>query len=96
KKGQILEVAKKRSRKTVKYQRAIQGSTLEKILQLRNQSSAVRKLQREQALKVAKEKAKAKKTLKAPLKKTEKKTGKSKVKAVKNPKTAKPKVGGKR
>lgn len=92
----IEQVAKKRSRKTVKYQRAIQGSTLEKILQLRNQSSAVRKLQREQALKVAKEKAKAKKTLKLPLKKADKKTQKAKTKPLKNPKTAKPKVGGKR
>lgn len=44
------EVSKKRTRKAVKFQRAIQGATLESILQKRNQKPEVRKAQREQAI----------------------------------------------
>ena len=77
-------MSKKRTRKTVKYKRAIQGSTLDKILQLRNQTSQVRKLQRDQALKVAKEKVKAKKAQKTAEKKPKQPTKtKEKTKATK-------------
>eukprot|EP00800_Vazella_pourtalesii_P019091 TRINITY_DN636_c0_g1_i1.p1 TRINITY_DN636_c0_g1~~TRINITY_DN636_c0_g1_i1.p1 ORF type:complete len:166 (+),score=18.76 TRINITY_DN636_c0_g1_i1:41-538(+) len=87
KKGQIAEVSRKRTRKTVKYKRAIQGSTLEKILQLRNQTSQVRKLQREQALKIAKEKTKQKKAVKSAEKKPKQATkSKDKSKAPKQSK----------
>merc|ERR1719402_1111821 len=61
KKGTQEEVAKKRTRRTVKFQRAIQGASLEAILAKRNMKPEVRAAQRDQAIKVAKDKAKAKK-----------------------------------
>jgi large subunit ribosomal protein L24e len=60
KKGVTEEVAKKRTRRTTKYQRAIQGATINDILAKRNQKPEVRQAQREQAIKAAKEKQKAK------------------------------------
>ncbi len=51
KKGTIDEVSKKRTRRTVKFQRPIQGASLESILQKKNQKPEVRKAQREQAIK---------------------------------------------
>ncbi|XP_052454817.1 60S ribosomal protein L24 isoform X1 [Carassius gibelio] len=50
KKGQSEEVAKKRSRRAVKFQRAITGASLAEILAKRNQKPEVRKAQREQAI----------------------------------------------
>ena len=50
KKGSMEEVSKKRTRRTVKYQRSVQGATLENILAKRNQKPEVRKAQREQAI----------------------------------------------
>lgn len=41
---------KKRTRRNVKFDRAIQGTTLEQILQKRNQTQDVRKAQREQLI----------------------------------------------
>lgn len=41
---------KKRTRRNVKFDRAIQGATLEQILQKRNQTQDVRKAQREQLI----------------------------------------------
>ena len=52
KKGTTEETAKKRTRRTVKFDRAIQGATLEQILQKRNQSQDVRKAQREQLIRL--------------------------------------------
>jgi len=96
KKGQEEEAAKKRTRRTAKFQRAIVGATLNDILAKRNQKPEVRKAQREQAIRAAKEKTKAvklqKKVTQAP----------SKVKSVPKPKAPKPmqtkapRVGGKR
>ncbi|MEQ2215967.1 60S ribosomal protein L24 [Xenoophorus captivus] len=50
KKGQSEEVTKKRSRRAVKFQRAITGASLAEILAKRNQKPEVRKAQREQAI----------------------------------------------
>merc|ERR1712007_185890 len=59
KKGQEEEQAKKKTRKTQKFQRAIVGASLTEILAKRNQKPEVRKAQREQAIKAAKENTKA-------------------------------------
>merc|ERR1712183_192468 len=59
KKGTQEEVAKKRTRRNIKFQRAIQGASLEAILAKRNIKPEVRGAQREQAIKAAKDKAKA-------------------------------------
>ncbi|KAK4702572.1 large subunit ribosomal protein L24e, partial [Phenoliferia sp. Uapishka_3] len=69
KKGVTEEVAKKRSRKTVKHQRGIVGADLSAILARKNQKPEVREAQRAAALAAGKEKKKAaetKKTTKAP------------------------------
>ncbi|XP_031569042.1 60S ribosomal protein L24-like [Actinia tenebrosa] len=50
KKGTQEEVSKKRTRRNVKFQRSIQGATMENILAKRNQKPEVRKAQRDQAI----------------------------------------------
>lgn len=50
------EVAKKRSRRTVKHQRAVVGASLEVIKERRNVRPEVRKSAREEAVKDAKQK----------------------------------------
>merc|ERR1712048_679580 len=65
KKGTSEEVAKKRTRRTVKFQRAIAGASLDAILQKRNMTSELREAQRTQAIKAAKEKTKCQKAEKA-------------------------------
>lgn len=52
KKGTTEEVSKKRTRRNVKFQRSVQGATLENILAKRNQKPEVRKAQREQAIRL--------------------------------------------
>merc|ERR1712189_48149 len=59
KKGTQEEISKKRTRRTAKFQRAIQGASLEAILAKRNMKPEVREAQRDQAIKAAKDKAKA-------------------------------------
>ncbi|CEP64154.1 60S ribosomal protein eL24 LALA0_S10e03664g [Lachancea lanzarotensis] len=59
KKGITEEVAKKRSRKTVKSQRAIVGASLEFIKERRSLKTEVRKAQREDKKQADKEKKKA-------------------------------------
>ncbi len=49
------DVAKKRNRRTQKFQRAVVGASLPEILAKRNQKPEVRKAQREQAIRAAKE-----------------------------------------
>lgn len=44
------EVTKKRTRRAVKFQRAITGASLAEIMAKRNQKPEVRKAQREQAI----------------------------------------------
>ncbi|KAB8294753.1 hypothetical protein EYC80_006715 [Monilinia laxa] len=56
KKGISEEVAKKRSRRTVKSQRAIVGASLDVIKERRNQRPEARSAARESAIKAAKEK----------------------------------------
>lgn len=51
KKGQEEEQAKKRTRRTQKFQRAIVGASLTDILAKRNMKPEIRKAQREQAIK---------------------------------------------
>lgn len=65
KKGITEEVAKKRSRRTVKHQRGIVGANLEFIAARRNQTAAVRAQQRSDAITKAKSEKKAKENKKA-------------------------------
>ena len=51
KKGQQEEITKKRTRRNVKFQRSIQGASLDAILAKRNMKPEVRAAQREQAIK---------------------------------------------
>merc|ERR1712214_267513 len=78
KKGQEEDVSKKRNKRTQKFQRAVVGATLQDIMAKRNQKPEVRKAQREQAIRAAKE-----------LKKTQRATTKKSAPAAAAPKAAK-------
>ena len=65
KKGITEEVAKKRSRKTVKHQRGIVGADLAFIAARRNQTDTVRREQRLAAIAKAKSEKRGKETVKA-------------------------------
>merc|ERR1739841_3582 len=99
KKGIEEEAAKKRTKRTQKFQRAVVGATLQDIMAKRNQKPEVRKAQREQAIRAAKE---LKKTVKATTKKPaagaapKAKAAKAAQKAQKPMQKAAPRVGGKR
>ncbi|CAG2173929.1 unnamed protein product [Oppiella nova] len=96
-KGIEEELTKKRTRRTAKFQRAIVGASLNDILAKRNMKPEVRKAQREQAIRAAKEKQRAAKSQKkASL--PPQKAGKAKAaqKASKPMMTKAPRVGGKR
>lgn len=58
KKGSAEEISKRKSRKTVKIQRAVVGATWEDILAKRNQPENVRKAARDVAVEEAKKKKK--------------------------------------
>merc|ERR1712018_54549 len=96
-KGIEEEVSKKRTKRTQKFQRAVVGATLQDILAKRNQKPDVRKAQREQAIRAAKEVKKTQKAAKKPAAaaaaKAKPKTAQSK--ASKNVQKAAPRVGGK-
>merc|ERR1712198_37042 len=97
KKGIEEDVSKKRTRRTQKFQRAVVGASLTDILAKRNQKPEVRKAQREQAIRAAKESKKSSKpsaTKKAAPK--DSKASKAQQKATKNVQKAAPRVGGKR
>ncbi|XP_041066508.1 60S ribosomal protein L24 [Carcharodon carcharias] len=98
KKGQSEEIQKKRSRRAVKFQRAITGASLAEIMAKRNQKPEVRKAQREQAIRAAKEAKKAKAATKKVSAATAKATQKAapKQKFAKPMKSQAPRVGGKR
>ncbi|MCM8651597.1 ribosomal protein L24e family protein, partial [Lactiplantibacillus sp. E932] len=98
KKGQHEEVSKKRSRRAVKFQRAITGASLAEILAKRNQKPEVRKAQREQAIRAAKEAKKAKQATKKQPAQSAKAPAKAaaKQKIAKPMKVSAPRVGGKR
>merc|ERR1712176_1288350 len=55
KKGQEEDVTKKRNKRTQKFQRAVVGATLQDIMAKGNQKPEVRKAQREQAVRAAKD-----------------------------------------
>merc|ERR1712170_250103 len=97
-KGIEEETSKKRTKRTQKFQRAVVGATLQDIMAKRNQKPEVRKAQRDQAVRAAKE---LKKTQKATAKKAAptaapKKQAKAAQKAQKPMQKAAPRVGGKR
>merc|ERR1711881_475202 len=98
-KGIEADVSKKRTKRTQKFQRAVVGATLQDIMAKRNQKPEVRKAQREQAIRAAKE---LKKTVKATTKKPaagaapKAKAAKAAQKAQKPMQKAAPRVGGKR
>merc|ERR1712128_256626 len=71
KKGLEEDVTKKRTRRTQKFQRAVVGATLQDIMAKRNQKPEVRKAQREQAVRAAKDSKKTT-TKKAPASKGDK------------------------
>ncbi|XP_065906331.1 large ribosomal subunit protein eL24-like [Dysidea avara] len=93
KKGTTEESVKRRTRRTVKFDRGIQGATLEQILQKRNQTQDVRKAQREQLIRAAKDKNKQKEASKKALKQ---KAVPQKAKVAQKMKAQAPRVGGKR
>merc|ERR1712018_132106 len=97
-KGIEEETSKKRTKRTQKFQRAVVGATFQDIMAKRNQKPEVRKAQRDQAVRAAKE---LKKTQKATAKKAApaaapKKQAKAAQKAQKPMQKAAPRVGGKR
>jgi large subunit ribosomal protein L24e len=102
KKGQEFETeTKKKTRRTTKFQRSIVGASLTEILAKRNMKPEVRKAQREQAIRAAKEKARVTKAAKqkplpvqAPAKGS--KVAKAGGKAPKPVAPKAPRVGGKR
>nr|XP_021148950.1 60S ribosomal protein L24 [Columba livia] len=98
KKGQSEEIQKKRTRRAVKFQRAITGASLAEIMAKRNQKPEVRKAQREQAIRAAKEAKKAKQATKKTAVSAAKAPTKAapKQKIVKPVKVSAPRVGGKR
>merc|ERR1712242_572567 len=96
-KGVEEETSKKRTKRTHKFQRAIVGASLNEILAKRNQKPELRKAQRDEAIRAAKEVKKTKRdTAKkaAPAKETKPKA--KPTKAAKNVAKAAPRVGGKR
>merc|ERR1711994_752450 len=77
-KGVEEETSKKRTKRTHKFQRAIVGASLNEILAKRNQKPELRKAQRDEAIRAAKE---VKKTKKDTKKTTAPKDAKPKTKA---------------
>ncbi|XP_017768128.1 PREDICTED: 60S ribosomal protein L24 [Nicrophorus vespilloides] len=96
KKGIEEETQKKRTRRTQKFQRAIVGASLNDIMAKRNQRPEVRKAQREQAIRAAKEQKKATKAAKKATQPAKATKPAPKSKASKNVAKAAPRVGGKR
>ena len=112
KKGTEEDVSKKRNKRTQKFQRAVVGATLQDIMAKRNQKPEVRKAQREQAVRAAKDAKKqtatkkpagdkkaqkAQKAVKNVQKAAPAKAAqKAQQKATKSVKSAAPRVGGKR
>merc|ERR1712137_603799 len=96
-KGVEEEGAKKKTKRTTKYQRAIVGASLNEILAKRNQKPELRKAQREEAIRAAKEVKKTKKdTAKKAAPAKDAKPKAKPTKTAKNVAKAAPRVGGKR
>merc|ERR1712242_268753 len=64
-KGVEEETSKKRTKRTTKFQRAVVGASLNEILAKRNQKPELRKAQRDEAIRAAKEVKKSTKSTKA-------------------------------
>lgn len=92
KKGIEEEQIKKRTRRTVKANRAVVGASIAEIMAKRNMKPEVRKAQRDQAIKAAKEQKKAK----TADKKVKTTSSKGKAKPAQKQQKAAPRVGGKR
>merc|ERR1712042_420554 len=87
----------KRTKRTHKFQRAIVGASLNEILAKRNQKPELRKAQRDEAIRAAKEVKKTKRdTKKTTAPKETKPKAKGPNKAAKTVQKAAPRVGGKR
>merc|ERR1712142_187946 len=86
------------NKRTHKFQRAIVGASLNEILAKRNQKPELRKAQRDEAIRAAKEVKKTKRdtTKKTTAPKDAKPKAKTAGKAAKNVQKAAPRVGGKR
>lgn len=95
-KGIEEEASKKRTRRTQKFQRAIVGASLAEIMAKRNMKPEVRKAQRDQAIKVAKEQKRAVKAAKKAAAPAPAKKSAPKQKATKVTQKSAPRVGGKR
>lgn len=95
-KGIEEEASKKRTRRTQKFQRAIVGASLAEIMAKRNMKPEVRKAQRDQAIKVAKEQKRAAKAAKKAAAPAPAKKSAPKQKATKVTQKSAPRVGGKR
>merc|ERR1712126_68660 len=97
-KGVEEETTKKRTKRTHKFQRAIVGASLNEILAKRNQKPELRKAQRDEAIRAAKEvnKSKRQDTKKAAPPKDAKPKSKAPKQAAKNVAKSAPRVGGKR
>merc|ERR1712076_251684 len=98
-KGIEEETSKKRTKRTQKFQRAVVGATLQDIMAKRNQKPEVRKAQREQAIRAAKELKKTTKATTKPKAAAAAPRAKAAAKAQKASKPmqkAAPRVGGKR
>lgn len=96
-KGIEEEATKKRTRRTQKFQRAIVGASLAEIMAKRNMKPEVRRAQREQAIKAAKEQKRATKAAKKATQPAAPKAKSApKQKAAKVSQKAAPRVGGKR
>merc|ERR1712154_392917 len=96
-KGVEEEAAKKRTKRNTKFQRAIVGASLNEILAKRNQKPELRKAQRDEAIRAAKEVKKTKRdTKKTTAPKETKPKAKGPNKAAKTVQKAAPRVGGKR
>jgi ribosomal protein L24e len=96
KKGIEEETTKKRTRRTTKFQRAFVGASLTDIMAKRNMKPEVRKAQREQAIRAAKEKSRAQKAQKKVPAPPPKGKQAPKQKASKPVQMKAPRVGGKR
>merc|ERR1711894_456928 len=96
-KGVEEETTKKKTKRTHKFQRAIVGASLNEILAKRNQKPELRKAQRDEAIRAAKEVKKTKRdTKKAAAPKETKPKAKPTKAAAKNVQKSAPRVGGKR
>eukprot|EP00041_Stephanoeca_diplocostata_P041899 m.9393 g.9393 ORF g.9393 m.9393 type:complete len:150 (-) comp6903_c0_seq1:280-729(-) len=83
KKGIETDTVKRRTRKVTKFQRNVGDLTREDIMKKRNEKSDFRKIQREQAIRAAKEAAKAKAKAKGPKKTQATKSQQPKIKNTK-------------